>query len=90
MDPATISTLTDLVQKSGPVALFIVVWIAFKAGQTARDAVKALTDIRDMMAKNQPALERMDTTLDEIKDDLATLSRQLIPAGPPYRQSSIP
>lgn len=53
---------TDLVaalEKGGPVVMVVAVWIAFRAGRTAQEATKALTDIRDTVVKHSPVLEEI-------------------------------
>lgn len=77
MDPATIAAISGLVEKSGPVTLFFALLIAFKAGRVAVEAVKALTDIRDQLTKNQPLLQQIAIDVDEVKKSNAGIDARV-------------
>jgi hypothetical protein len=77
MDPDTIKTLIALSQGGGPVVTAFALWIAFKAGHSARDAVKALEELRDAVTTTKPIVERMAVNLEDIEhrsDELVALA----------------
>jgi hypothetical protein len=59
MDPATIGVLAEMVGKSGPAFMFVAIWVAYKAGQTAMKAVSALEDIRDGLNNDRPMMQKI-------------------------------
>lgn len=77
MELSTFQTLAEIVKGGGPVVLIIAVWVAFKAGQTAKiavsaleDAVKALKEIRDLATASVPKLDAIAEQIDKVEADL--------------------
>ncbi len=63
MDDVTLKAIANLLQGGGPVVTIFAVYIAWKAGQTAKAAVDALLqsrnillEIRDLAQKTAPAI----------------------------------
>jgi hypothetical protein len=67
MDATTIGVLAEMVGKSGPAFMFVAIWIAYKAGQTATRAVSALEDIRDSVSSNQPLMRQIGTGVEHVE-----------------------
>lgn len=68
MDPETIKTIATLVQGGGPVAMMFAVWIAFKAGQSAKEAVKAIQDMRDAVVETKPIVQQIAQDVKELDE----------------------
>lgn len=73
MDSSSIAQLADVLSKGGPVVLLFGIWIAFRAGRTAQEAVKALTDIRDSVVKNGPVLEEIKVSVHQCEETIADI-----------------
>lgn len=89
MDAETIATIGDIITKGGPVGQLVVMYfalrIAFKAGKTAQEAVKALTDLRDAAVKSVPLLEKTASKVENIEREVdehnGKLDKLLIKVG---------
>ena len=66
MDPQTIATISELLSKGGNVALFLAVYVAWKAGGVAREAATALKEMRDTVVSSKPVLDKIAESVDDI------------------------
>ena len=67
MDAPTIAAASDLLTKGGNVALFFALFVAWKAGQAASDAVRSLTKIAEAVEKAGPVLHKMAGDVENIE-----------------------
>jgi hypothetical protein len=67
MDAGTIASATDLLTKGGNVSLFFALYIAWRAGQTASEAVRSLTKIAESVERAGPVLEKMAGDVENIE-----------------------
>lgn len=87
MDAETIAALSGLLAKGGNVALFVAVWVAWRAGKLAGEATNALKEIRDAAVGSKPVLEKVATAVDDI--DRRSLSIDNRAAGIDMKVSAI-
>jgi hypothetical protein len=74
MEAETIQGIVALLQNGGPVVTIFAVWVAFKAGQSAKEAVKALQEMRDAVVSTKPMVE---TIAADVKDIDHTLEQSI-------------
>ncbi len=80
MDAAGIQQIAALLSGGGPVVTIFAVLVAWKAGQTAKEAVTALKEIRDAVVKSSAQAEvitRLVSEIDERTDRIETAVRLL-------------
>jgi hypothetical protein len=75
MDPDTIATLSELLSKGGNVALFVAVYVAWKAGGVAREAVQALKELRDAAVSTKPVVDKIALAVDDIDRRTGSIER---------------
>lgn len=82
MDNTTIAQVADLLTKGGPVIMLLICYIAMNAARTAKDAVKAITDIRDAVVNDiKPSLKAHDTLLQDIHESARAAEESSIANG---------
>jgi hypothetical protein len=72
-----LQTVVNLISQGGPVVTIFAVWVAFKAGQTAKEAVAALKEMRDLMKKGSETVSTIDARTKQIEQSLEALPAKL-------------
>lgn len=66
MDVTAMSAIVDAITKSGNAFLFVAVYVAWRASQSAKQAVEHIKELRDIAVKAAPAVEAMAERVEDI------------------------
>lgn len=69
METDTFKTIAEVLTTGSNAALVFALWIAWKAAQSAKQAVTHIKEIRDVALKVEPQLKEIARDVTEIKRD---------------------